>query len=117
MTNTRDITDTLVIRLAEAEDAEALAVLAELDSAVRPSGPVLIAERAGWPVAALALSGGESIANPFLPTSDVVELLRLRAAQMQPPRRLFGRFTAPGKPVGHAGNRLHRLLEAAHLPV
>jgi hypothetical protein len=112
--------ETVVIRLTDADDAndaEVLATLAELDSACRPSGRVLLAERAGQPVAALGLSTGEAIANPFLPTADVVELLRLRAAQLQPARRLFRGFAASGKPVGDAGNRLHRLLQGAHVHV
>ena len=117
MTKSQAITDTVVIRLADADDADVLAALAELDSACTPSGPLLIAERAGSPVAALGLIGGEAIANPFLPTTDAVELLRLRATQLQPARRLSGRFAAPGKPVGHAGNRLHRLLQGAHVRV
>jgi hypothetical protein len=120
MTNSRqDPTQSVIIRLASCEDGELLEHLAALDSARRPVGPVLIAERDGHPVAALALSDDRPIADPFLPTADVVELLRLRARQVQPAgeRRLFRWASASGKPVRDARNRLHRLLEGSHVTV
>lgn len=116
------LTESVVIRLADDDDdSDILECLAALDSALPPTNPVLIAERGGQPVAALGLSRGEAIANPFLPTADVVELLRLRASQVQTTSvhagGLFRRAAASGNPVRHARNRLHRLLEGAHVPV
>jgi hypothetical protein len=83
------MTETLTIRLAYAEDYPALARLAELDSAERvPRRPLLIAEIAGEPRAALSLSDGSSIADPFHHTAEIISLLETRAAGAAgPPRR------------------------------
>jgi hypothetical protein len=72
----------LVIRLATAGDQQALQRLAELDSARAPAGTTLIAELRGRPVAAVSLGDGEQIADPFVPTADITELLRIRARQL-----------------------------------
>ena len=82
--------DRLVLRRAAAEDGPALARLARLDSAPRPSGEMLVAEFDGRIVAAVPYAGGRPIADPFRPTADIVELLRARielAARRSPPRR------------------------------
>jgi hypothetical protein len=73
--------DTISIRLATPDDASALCRLAALDSAEVPSGPVLLAEREGALHAALALSGHRTaaLADPFVHSAELVELLRLRA--------------------------------------
>ena len=73
----------VTVRLAAAADGPQLQRLAELDSACLPAAPLLIGERAGRPVAALSLAGGEVVADPFMPTADVVALLRLRARQLR----------------------------------
>ena len=73
----------LVIRLATAGDQHALERLAELDSGRAPAGTTLIAELRGRPVAAVSLGDGEQIADPFLPTADITELLRIRARQLK----------------------------------
>ena len=81
----------LTMRLATADDARGLQTLAQLDSAQVPSGPVLIAEVDGDLRAALALDGGATIADPFRRSSDIVALLRMRAAQLHDrPRRRRG---------------------------
>lgn len=113
--------DALVIRPLTAADEPVLELLAELDSATPLRGPALIAELRGRPVAALALSDGRSIADPFLPTRDVVALLRLRAHQISDPAAgrggpLIG-WTSPRQSVRHARDRLHRRLERAHVAV
>src|SRR5690242_19378749 len=76
MTNSTPIT----IRLAEAADHAALGVLAQLDSASVPAVPVLVAETGGDLLAAVSLHDGASVADPFRHTSDVLELLHIRAA-------------------------------------
>jgi hypothetical protein len=76
--------DAVVIRKAAPDDGGRLARLALLDSAPAPSGPMLVAEREGMLVAALPLSGGPSIADPFVPSADIVGLLELRRAQLRP---------------------------------
>jgi hypothetical protein len=76
----------LVLRRAQAEDEAALARLARLDSARRPTGDMLVAEVGGQIVAAVPFGGGRAIADPFRPTADVVELLRARAEIVAPVR-------------------------------
>jgi hypothetical protein len=85
----------IVIRPADASDARALTRLAALDSAAAPlAGPdVLIAEVDGQPVA--ALHHGEAIADPFRPTASVIELLRLRAGQVDHAKRSRRAFRLP----------------------
>jgi hypothetical protein len=73
---------TIVIRRAVTGDIGSLARLAALDSARPLSGEVLLAEHDGHPRAALSLSDGRTIADPFLPTAGDVALLRTRAALM-----------------------------------
>jgi hypothetical protein len=72
----------VVIRIATAGDRRALEQLAELDSATTPIGATLIGELRGRPVAALSLVDGKAIADPFVATSDIQELLRLRACHL-----------------------------------
>jgi hypothetical protein len=74
--------DSLVIRTATPSDAEDLQRLAALDSQSLPSGPHLLAELDGRPVAALSRSGGGVIADPFARTDAIVALLRRRAEQL-----------------------------------
>lgn len=69
----------ITIRLASEVDATGLRTLAELDSRPVPAGRVLVAEVDGRLRAAVALDGGEAIADPFRRTADLVALLRLRA--------------------------------------
>ena len=70
----------LTIRLADENDRVALTTLATLDSRHAPAHPVLLAEVDGGVVAALSLLDGTAVADPFLPTADLVDLLRARAA-------------------------------------
>jgi hypothetical protein len=72
----------VTLRKASAEDSRRITKLATLDSALAPSGPLLLAEVDGRLRAALPLEGGEPIADPFHPGAELVELLRLRAAQL-----------------------------------
>jgi hypothetical protein len=71
--------DAVVIRRAYPDDAAALERLARLDSRRPLDGPVLLAERDGRVLAALATDTGRHIADPFAPTADLVALLRVRA--------------------------------------
>jgi hypothetical protein len=95
----------VTVRLAAPDDATALERLAQLDSARRlPAAPLLIGERAEHPVAALSLSDGAIVANPFVLTADVVALLRLRANQL--------RRGSQGEPRGRRRALGWRLLRA-----
>ena len=75
--------DGLVIRLARPDDAVALGRLAALDSQRPPAGAVLLAEVGGELWAAAPLGGGPALGDPFRPTSELVELLRIRAGQLR----------------------------------
>jgi hypothetical protein len=81
----------ITIRPGYPEDQPALARLAALDSAERPpAAPLLVAETDGELRVALSLRDGSSIADPFVATAEILELLRLRAAteaRTQPRRR------------------------------
>jgi hypothetical protein len=80
----------ITIRPAYADDELSLSRLAALDSAPIPAAPILIAEVDGELRAALSLSDGAAIADPFFPTLHLVELLRSHsaAAERLPQRRL-----------------------------
>ncbi|HEV7806118.1 MAG TPA: hypothetical protein VGO80_09880 [Solirubrobacteraceae bacterium] len=73
----------IVIRHSLEEDVRTLAGLAILDSRPELRGPALLAEVDGVPRAALDLSDGSVVADPFAPTTELVELLRLRARGIQ----------------------------------
>jgi hypothetical protein len=79
----------ILIRPGYADDQLGLLRLAGLDSAAGPPpAPVLVAEVDGELSAALSLSDGSSIADPFRPTAQIVALLRAHAAASTPaPRR------------------------------
>jgi hypothetical protein len=85
----------VTLRLADDGDAHRLRILAQLDSAPVPSGPMLIAEVDGRLRAALPLDGGEPIADPFRRSADLIELLRARAAQLAGPERRRWRRRGP----------------------
>jgi hypothetical protein len=72
----------VTLRYAAAADAQRLQYLAELDSAPAPSGPALVAEIDGRIRAALPLDGAAPIADPFHRGAELIELLRMRAAQL-----------------------------------
>lgn len=72
----------ITLRYANAGDRERLHHLAELDSAETPTGSILVAVVDGRLRAALPLEGGRPIADPFHRGSELIELLRMRAAQL-----------------------------------
>ena len=75
----------VAIRRASDADTPLLHDLAELDSRRPLAGPVLIALVEGRIWAALGLDDDRILADPFLPTTPAVELLRLRARQLRTP--------------------------------
>jgi hypothetical protein len=74
-------------RMAVAEDAPNLRRLAALDSQSPLSGPVLMGEIDGVPAAAIALTSGRVVADPFRPTAELVATMRMRAAALTGERR------------------------------
>ncbi len=77
-TTTQEIT----IRLARTGDHSALGALAERDSRELPAGDLLVAEVSGEIRAALPVSGGEAIADPFSRSDELVRLLSARIDQL-----------------------------------
>ncbi|MEA2309499.1 MAG: hypothetical protein QOG41_278 [Thermoleophilaceae bacterium] len=71
--------ETIMIRASEATDAGELLRLAALDSAEPIEGRALVAEVNGSLRAALPLSGGQPIADPFAESAHVVDLLHAHA--------------------------------------
>jgi hypothetical protein len=69
----------LTIRHATTSDEFAVRRLAVLDSSSPPTGDVLLAEMDDELWAALSLDTGAVVADPFRPSRDLVDLLRLRA--------------------------------------
>jgi len=79
-------TETVVIRHAAAEDMDALRRLAALDSARALMGDVLVAESDGNVLAAYSVDEQRAIADPFVPTAQLVMLLQTRAAPLREAR-------------------------------
>lgn len=75
----------ITIRTSTSEDSDAIQRLAQLDGRRPPSGEFLLAIVSGELWAALSLGGGDAIADPFRPTTDVVALLRVRDAALHDP--------------------------------
>jgi hypothetical protein len=69
---------TVVIRLATPADVDDLRRLAALDSARALLGTVLVAQSDDMIRAAYSVEEGRAIADPFLPTAGLVELLKAR---------------------------------------
>jgi hypothetical protein len=69
--------DEITIRLSRPEDRPAILRLATLDGHRPPSGQAILAIVRGELRAALPLGGGDAIADPFRPTSELIEVLRL----------------------------------------
>jgi hypothetical protein len=87
----------MVLRAGRPTDEAALRRLALLDSARPLRGQALVAEVSGRPVAALDLSDGRVVADPFEHTAEVVAMLRTRAEGMKPApahRSMLGRLRA-----------------------
>jgi hypothetical protein len=70
------------IRRLGADDDAAVTRLAQLDTARWPRGELIGAELDGHLVAAISTTTGEAIADPFRRTAEIVDVLRLRASQL-----------------------------------
>jgi hypothetical protein len=75
----------LTIRPATPADDAALERIAQFDSARRPRGRVLLGEVAGEVIAAVSLTSGHVVANPFKHTAEAVRMLSLRREQLAQP--------------------------------
>jgi hypothetical protein len=84
-------TDAVTLRLSRPADDRALEELAQLDCARPLHGPHLVAEVGGTLRAAISLTDGVVIADPFHRTTAMVELLRARANPQLPDQRAVRR--------------------------
>jgi hypothetical protein len=76
-------TDAVTVRLASRGDAGALARLSQLEGRPAPKGSTLVAEVGGVVLAARSLEDGAAVADPFRPTTQLAELLALRAQHLR----------------------------------
>ena len=79
---TQDSTE-VTIRPARPEDLVGLARVAGRDSSALPTGRLLLAEVGSTVRAAISLEDGTFVADPFHPTTALVEMLRIRAAAVR----------------------------------
>ena len=86
----RPLDEVSIRRLGEA-DTEALDRVAGRDSAARPVGEVLGAEIDGELIAAISITTGELVADPFVRTEAARSLLLLRATQLRESELHHGR--------------------------
>jgi hypothetical protein len=70
------------LRFAGVEDVAVVRQLSDLDEEPELQYPVLLALLDGEAVAGLSINDGRVAANPFVPTTEAVALLRLRAQQL-----------------------------------
>ena len=106
----------------QASPIEVVAAAAQRDSARAPAAPLLGAFGEGRLLAALSLREGNLIADPFVRTAELREVLEWRAAHLRNRprgrlRRLFGRISRgalPASPPG-AGGRLLELTQRRSL--
>ena len=73
----------ILLHFARPDDSGLVRRLAQLDDAKPLEGEILIAFVAGEAVAALSLTDGRVVANPFAATAHVVTLLRLREEHLR----------------------------------
>jgi hypothetical protein len=80
VTEETNMTEPIRITHATSADRAELERLAELDSGRLPAAPALLARVDGEVRAAIGVNG-ETVADPFHPTAEIVTLLRLAAEQ------------------------------------
>ena len=100
---TIELEQPFTVRVAHPGDALALRRLAQLDSAPSLSGDVLVAELGDAPLAAISLTTGAVIADPFERSGDAARHLRRRRYQL----------LRQGGDVGPARQLLRRLVPHA----
>ena len=81
------VSDAYTVRPAAEGDEQHLLRLSILDSQPEVRAPALIGEINGKPAAAMSLSTGRVVADPFAPTEALVAHLRVRAHALQTHRR------------------------------
>jgi hypothetical protein len=84
----RPVVDTqdVELRLCRVADDPQLERLAALSERPLPHGRLVIAATSGQIVAALPLTGGPALRDPFARTAHLIPLLELRATQLRDPK-------------------------------
>jgi hypothetical protein len=85
----------ITIRFSTNADRERILELAELDARAAPQGEAMLAEVEGRLVAAVGVADGRSVADPFVLTGEVLDVLALRAEQER--ERTLGRGPLLGR--------------------
>jgi hypothetical protein len=101
----KPIYDGVTVRRARADDLPAIRRLAELEGSRVPSEPMLVADVDGAIVVARSLERRQTLADPFRPTSELVELLDLRALHLR------------GEPESPRHPRIRRFARAVTAPI
>ncbi len=107
--HTQKTGSSMTIRRLDLTESDRVAIdrLAKLDSRKALDGPVLGVEIEGSLMAAISLTSGETIADPFSRTAELRAMLELRAAQLRrrAPRSRRGRTrrSRPAVAGGSAG--------------
>ena len=106
----------IAVRVLGEADRKALVRLAGRDSSSAPTGAVLGAEVEGTLVAAVSLTNGASVSDPFRASGPALELLELRANQLSDRTRrrlprLRSRADARGRLAGSSPGAGDRLLQ------
>jgi hypothetical protein len=70
----------VVVRRGRPADVDAVEILAALDSSRPLTGRIVVAELDGRVVAAISQHDGRVVSDPFVPTADLVEMLRVHTA-------------------------------------
>jgi hypothetical protein len=91
------MTAPLVLRPATTVDSPDLERLAALDSARPLTGEVMLAYAAGAIRAAVSLETGRTVADPFYPSGELVDLLRAATGERR--RRPWRRTARVARPV------------------
>lgn len=86
-----DSEQTIAIRRAGEADRVALERLGALDGGGLRLGDVLVAEVGGEVQAAMHVASGATVADPFRPTGDLIDLLGLRATRLRQTSVVVGR--------------------------
>ena len=89
----------VTLRTATAVDAGALERLAQLDSSRIPAAPVLVAEVGDELRAAISMTDGHAVSDPFYPSADALAMLRTRRERL---------VAAAGSPIAGLGRVLGR---------
>jgi hypothetical protein len=91
MTNVTHIDSEITIRAARAADMPELARVAGRDTHELPAAPLLVGTVGDRVRAAISLADGSYVADPFHRTSELVEMLKIRADAVEASRNGFTR--------------------------